>query len=152
MWQRRKRYVLIEHSLTKISHELDIWKHYVTGESFNFHMWNENFIVECSNSYVIYMVRSPRFHMWNFEPVHYTCEVGISYVKTLPVDMWNDNFMYEKCPNFIYNIDVVQALTKQTKEQSTWPTKRFASFSKDEMHFLTKKHSVKTKEQQTGLW
>ena len=28
--------------------------------------------------------------MWNFEPVHFTCELGISYVKTLRYLLWNE--------------------------------------------------------------
>ena len=30
------------------------------------------FICESSTSYVKYMFRTPTFHMWNFEPFHYT--------------------------------------------------------------------------------
>ena len=56
------------------------------------------FIYKCPVSYVLHMFRIPRFHMWNFEPVHSTCELAISYVKTFPFHMWNENFMYENVP------------------------------------------------------
>ena len=56
------------------------------------------FIHESSISYVKYMFCVPRFHMWNSEPVHFTCELGVSFVKMLPFQMWNENFMCENVP------------------------------------------------------
>ena len=56
------------------------------------------FIRESAVSYVKFMFRSPRFRMWNFEPVHFTCELGILYVKTSQFHMWNENFVCENVP------------------------------------------------------
>ena len=55
-------------------------------------------IRESSISHVKYMFRTPRFHMWNFEPVRFTCELSISYMKTFPFHMWNGNFTCESVP------------------------------------------------------
>ena len=38
------------------------------------------FINEGSISYVKNMFSTPTFQMWNFELVHFTCELGFSYV------------------------------------------------------------------------
>ena len=54
--------------------------------------------------YVKYMSRTPRFHMWNSQPVRFTYELVISYVKTFPFYIWNDNFIIImwKCSNSTY--------------------------------------------------
>ena len=36
--------------------------------------------------------------MWKFEPVHFTYELVISYVKMPSLHMWNENFIYEDVP------------------------------------------------------
>ena len=38
-------------------------------------------IREPSVSYVKYILCTLRFHMWNFEPIHFPCELGILYLK-----------------------------------------------------------------------
>ena len=53
---------------------------------------------QCSVSYLKFMFRTRRFHMWNFEPGQFTCEVGISYVKMFPFHMWDENFINENLP------------------------------------------------------
>ena len=56
-----------------------------------------NFICEMKIWCVLYMFCTPRFLTWNFEPVCFTCELGISYVKMSPFHMWNENFMCYTC-------------------------------------------------------
>ena len=49
-----------------------------------------NSISEMKISCVKYLFRMPTFHMWNFEPVHFTCEnVPIPYVFHMWNGMWN---------------------------------------------------------------
>ena len=55
-------------------------------------------IYECPIPYVKYMFCKPGFHMWNFEPVHLTCDLGISYVKRFLFNTWNENFICENIP------------------------------------------------------
>ena len=45
------------------------------------------FICEGSISYVENMFSKPTFQMWNFELVHFTCELGISYVNRFQFGM-----------------------------------------------------------------
>ena len=75
-------------TLTKISHAISHMK-------ISFHMWivwipyvKLIFIREPAISCVEYMFRTPTFHTWNYEPVRFTCELVISYVKTSPFYMW----------------------------------------------------------------
>ena len=49
-------------------------KHYLSCMIFDF-------IRKFSIPYVKYMFRPFRFHMWNFEPVHFACGFGNSYMK-----------------------------------------------------------------------
>ena len=53
---------------------------------------------ECSVSYLKFPFRTRRFQMWNFEPAHFTYELGISYAKTLPFHVWNENLINENLP------------------------------------------------------
>ena len=45
-----------------------------------------------------FMIRAPTFHEWNPDLVNFTCELGISYAKTFPFPMWNENFICENVP------------------------------------------------------
>ena len=56
------------------------------------------FICQSSVSYVKYMFCTPRFDMGNFEPVHFTYELDVSYVKTFPFHLWNETYMCENIP------------------------------------------------------
>ena len=73
-------------------------------------MWIRYFI--CENvfiSYVKYVSFTPKFHIWNFEPVHFTCELNIS-CKNVPLHfmckmkmfqfhvfhMWNDMWNFRE--------------------------------------------------------
>ena len=58
-------------------------------------------ICESSISYVKYMFRTLRFHMWNFEPVHFTYKLGFSYMKTFRFHIWSENFTSE---NVLFHI------------------------------------------------
>ena len=63
-------------------------------------------VPESSISYVTYLFRIPTFHTWNCEPVHLTCELGISYVKTFLFLMWNENFTCENKPiPYLQNVE-----------------------------------------------
>ena len=53
------------------------------------------FICESANSHVKFMFRTPTFHLQNYEPIRFKCELGISYVKTFPFHKWNENFISE---------------------------------------------------------
>ena len=59
------------------------------------------FIFEFSISHVKYVFRKQTLHVWNFQSVHFTCCLGISYVKKFLFYMWNENFMGGKCSNSI---------------------------------------------------
>ena len=53
------------------------------------------FTCECSISDVKYLFRTPRFHVWNFEPVHFTCELSISYANRSQFQLLKEKFWLE---------------------------------------------------------
>ena len=57
-----------------------------------------NSICGMKMSKVKLMFRTPRFHMWNFEPVKFPRELGISYVNRFPFRVWNESFVCEDAP------------------------------------------------------
>ena len=95
-------------SYTKISHlkfwtsSFYMWIRYFICENvptscvkmFQFYMWIVHFISE--------MFLTPRFHIWNCEPVHFICKLDISYVKTFPLHVWK--CFNSICESFISHV------------------------------------------------
>ena len=89
-------------------------------------MWNKNFICEIficedSISYVKFMFRIPRFHTWNFEPVHFTCELGIPYVNRFPFHIWDEatDQRLEKKPSLMW-WDMNMGTSKSYVDNPLW--------------------------------
>ena len=63
------------------------------------------FIGEPSISYVKYIFQTPRFPLLKFEPIHFSCELSISYLRMSPFHMWNKNFTCEMtCEIFVRDV------------------------------------------------
>ena len=63
-----------------------------------FHKWNQVSFVNLPFHVWNTLFRTPRFHIWNFQPAHFTYELGISNVKPVPFHMRNENFIFENIP------------------------------------------------------
>ena len=69
-------------------------------------------VSKCSILHVRYIFHILRFHMWNFEPIPFTYELGISLkisLKMFRFHMWNENFM-----------SLVRTLSSYTLRKTFW--------------------------------
>ena len=91
-------------SLPKISHATSHRKNSIpfVNCSNSVLMWNEHFIREINFPmwmfHFKYEIHVSTFYIWNFEPVYFTGELGILYVKTFRSHMWKENFICQKVP------------------------------------------------------
>lgn len=56
------------------------------------------FICWSSISFMKCILCKPKFHIWNFEPCHFTCKLGDSCMKTFRFHMWKERFHLGKFP------------------------------------------------------